>query len=209
MTLLFIVMITILQISCSDKKTECGPDEYINWINNPENHMISEYRSDSFTFSLQYRPAPYLALIEAGTSGISKEELNEIEKGFSHHTQFLFQVSLSDGQRDWLQAGAKKFNDIEEQIKYLSFSMQKDFQLVTEKDTIDCSMFHFERDYGIRPNGTFLLGFPFTVNSTDSNDIVNISKSLKVIYNDSAFEDETVEFNFSSKDLNKIPTLKL
>ncbi len=206
--LLFLIASTFFMVSCSDRSQVYKPSDYINWINNPENNLISEHKSDTFTYSIQYRPTAYLALMESGSPEIQIEEFQELEKSLSGQEQFLFRVSLSNGESNWLESGTKNFNDFDEQINYLSFVMQKDFKLVKDQDTIDCSMFHFERDYGIRPFGTFLLGFYESTEKPVSVDSIT-DKSLKVIFTDSAFEDEIVEFNFSSNDIKKIPTLKL
>ncbi len=195
--------------SCSGVVTKCGPVDYLNWINNPENNLIAKTKSQDYTFSLQYRPVSYLSLLEAGSENVSPEIIDSLEQSFAGQQQFLFHVALSDGNSDWLNSSTQRFNDYEEQIKYLSFSMQNDFKLVRHKDTIDCSMFHFERDYGIRPFGTFLIGFPDETNDNEVNDPTNDINSLKVIYTNSAFGDEIIEFPFSYSDINKIPTLKL
>jgi hypothetical protein len=196
-------------VSCSGVVTECGPVDYMNWVNNPKNNLIAETKSQDYTFSLQYRPVPYLALLEAGYENVTPEIIDSLEQSFAGQQQFLFHVALNDGNNDWLNSSTKRFSDYEEQIKYLSFSMQNDFKLLRNKDTVDCSMFHFERDYGIRPFGTFLIGFPCKINEGTGNDTVNINNSLKVIYTDSAFGDEIIEFPFLYSSINKIPTLKL
>ncbi|MFK5854488.1 MAG: hypothetical protein QM503_00055 [Bacteroidota bacterium] len=209
---IFLILCTVIVFlisSCSGVITECAPVDYLNWIDNPENNLIVETKAQVYTFSLQYRPVSYLALLEAGSADITSEIIDSLEHSLAGQQQFLFHVALNDGNNDWLNSSTNRFNDYEEQIKYLSFSMQNDFKLVRHNDTLDCAIFHFERDYGIRPFGTFLLGFPCDEVQNVSGDTVNFIYSIKVIYTDSSFGDEIIEFPFSYSDLNKIPTLKL
>lgn len=195
--------------SCQDKVAQCGPVDYINWVNNPDNGLIVKHKSAEYSFSVQYRPSTLLALIETEPQYESQIIIDSVAQTFSGMQQFLFRVSLNSGSNDWLQASSQRFMDSEEQIKYLSFSMQNDFLLVKEQDTIDCTIFHFERDFGIRPFGTFLLGFPIDKSQILEIDTIKQIESFKVIYQDSAFDDKVVEFSFSSDDINKIPILKL
>lgn len=207
--LIFLFMSFVYLNSCNYKINEYEPVDYINWVNNPKNGLISETISGEYTYALQYRPQVFLSLLEAGSNELTHHIIDSIEHSFSGMQQFLFKVSLNNGSSDWLQSSTKNFDNYDEQIKYLSFSMQNDFIIIRKGDTLDCSMFHFERDYGIRPFGTFLLGFPIETDQMTKNDTTGHNESFKVIYKDSAFGDEVVEFNFSSNDINKIPTLKL
>ncbi len=195
--------------SCTLNTTNYSPREYVQWINDPDNGMISEFKSENYTYSLQYRPVPFLVLLEANSPELSFKMFDSISDEISGFQQFMLHVSSNDNTQNWQEKSLRNFEGPDQQIRYFSFSMQNDFKLIQGVDTINCSMFHFERDYGIRPYGTFLIGFECEVaNKSVSNTSLN-GASLKIIYKDSSFDNEEIEFNFSSNNINKIPTLKL
>src|SRR5256885_770874 len=46
-----------------------------------------------------------------------------------------------------------------DRVNYCAFKFQNDISLYDGKDSIPCSLFHFERAFDIVPYGKFILGF--------------------------------------------------
>lgn len=84
----------------------------------------------------------------------------------------------------------------EDGLKYLSFSIDKDFYVVTsKKDTIHCSGVSYERNYKIAPYQKVMLFF----SGIDPND------KIQLVYNDRLFKKGMVKFKFKDRyiDLEK------
>ena len=87
----------------------------------------------------------------------------------------------------------------EERVSYYSFGMQKDsFIVVAEKDTIPCTMYHYERNYGVSPNNRFMLGFE-----------ASGLKNAVLVYDNPYLPTGPVKFALSEQDLSSHPQIKI
>lgn len=76
----------------------------------------------------------------------------------------------------------------EDAVKYMSFSIEKDFTVVTSSnDTIKCSGVHFERNFKVAPFKCVLLYF----------NNINPDDNIKLIYQDRLFGNGKLTFNFN------------
>ena len=77
--------------------------------------------------------------------------------------------------------------DYENGIKYMAFSIENDFTIVTSSnDTIKCAGAHFERNFKVAPFKRALLYF----------NNINPDDNIKLIYQDHLFGNGVMEFNF-------------
>lgn len=75
----------------------------------------------------------------------------------------------------------------EDGVKYMSFSLDKDFYVVTsKKDTIKCSGVSYERNFKIAPFQKVLLFFSG----------IDPKEKIQLIYNDKLFKKGTLKFQF-------------
>lgn len=87
----------------------------------------------------------------------------------------------------------------EERVSYYSFGMQKDICIVVaEKDTIPCTMYHYERNYGVSPNNRFMLGFE-----------ASGLKNAVLVYDNPYLPTGPVKFALSEQDLSSHPQIKI
>jgi len=206
---LVFLLLNLVVSSCKNGSCVLNPQEFISWVNSPENGLVVKQTSGDYVFAIQYRPANYLALLETDPSRITKQTVDSVTKELGGIQQFMLRVELKSGQNNWMQASNKRFDDFDEQINYLSFKMQHDFKYINGQDTVECGIYHFERDYGIRPFGTFLLGFPVMKDQANEGDSISKQDDFKILFKDSAFGDSDIEFLFCRENIIKIPTLKL
>ncbi|AXT18309.1 hypothetical protein D7030_08385 [Flavobacteriaceae bacterium AU392] len=191
-TLSFSLLIALgLLISCKKSSTTTGLDEYKffsleqqGWKSKRVNQYINDINYTATLVPLQY----YLLKSTKGDyhktdslySLSNKERIVEIE--FQH-------IKESDLL---LSEFTKK--SYENAVKYMAFSIEKDFSVVTSSnDTIQCSGVSFERNFKLAPFKRLLLYF----NNVDPNE------TIKLIYQDQLFGNGIIKFNF-----NEIP-LKL
>ena len=78
--------------------------------------------------------------------------------------------------------------DYKDSVKYLAFSLDKDFYAVTSShDTIPCSGVSYERNYKIAPFQKVLLFFSG----------IAPTERIQLIYNDQLFKNGTLKFQFN------------
>ncbi|PAM93696.1 hypothetical protein B4N84_15580 [Flavobacterium sp. IR1] len=186
--LIFIFFVFVLT-SCKKDSATINPDdskirdryfnlEKIGW----KSHEYTQ-KVEDIGFIATEVPIQYYLLKDLGNENLktvdSIYETNKRERVI----EFVFQ---HEEEKDLL---SPDFTGIEytDAIKYISFSIDKDFYAVTSKnDTILCSGVTYERTYKIAPYQKVLLFF----SGIDPNE------KIQLIYNDFLFKKGILKFNF-------------
>ena len=196
----FVESLTSLFSSKKEQLTLNAAD-YISWCENKENGLIAERQLGNFSFSTFYKTIPYQALKESmSIDSLTEKEFNKTVKEYGDMQYFSFRITDIKGNQELLKANLKSESEYYARIEYLSFKMQDNFKLIEGKDTLKCSMYHFERVYGLAPYATFVLGFPRSKDSDVS------SKSL--VYEDNLFNSGFIYLNIDKEVLTHLPKLK-
>lgn len=180
-------------ISCKKEKIAATNDNEI--IERYFNLEKIGWKSRSYTQKIQDIaftavdvPIQYYLLKDQGTVNLKTVD-SLYEKNKSERIiEFTFQ---QDEEKDLL---SKSFTglDYTDVIKYMSFSLEKDFYVVTsKKDTIVCSGVLFERNYKIAPYQRVLIFF----SEIDPND------KIQLIYIDHLFRKGTLKFKFKDPNI--------
>lgn len=185
-------------ISQGDSKKSLEPVEYVKWIENPENGLKVEKPIGDYQFTLLYKPLEYIVLKEAKQLEIKKSELKKGVEEISDFDYFTFQIGTVKNVEDVLKFGVNTNEEFQKRVDYFSFRMQNDLKLVDGKDTLQCSLFHFERTFGIAPYCTFVLGF-----EKGGKEL----KNKTLIYNDEILGLGPVKLMIQAENLNNIPQL--
>lgn len=180
-------------------KVKLSPKEFLLWYENPENKMITEKTIGDFSYSCFYKEAGYLAIKEWSNDSL-KNDIKEKIKEYEGMQYFSYKIQSLSSQDELLKIGISSEDEYYSRIEYLSFKMQKDFKLIDGTDTLDCKLFHFERNYGLAPNASFTLAF-------EKGKRNNNSKSL--IYEDKVFGNGTIYLTIKENDLNNIPKISI
>lgn len=178
--------------SCQEKKEE-DPSRlefrYFNLENSGWKSRIETQKIDAVAFNATLVPVQYYILKQKGREELraadSVYEMNKRERVI----EFMFE---DDSEQDMLDP---KFTnlDYESGVRYMSFSMDKDFYLVTEKnDTIKCSGVLHERNFKVAPYTKVMLFF------SD----VDPDAKIQLIYNDVLFGKGKMKFSFTDPILN-------
>jgi len=140
---------------------------------------------DDINFMASEVPLPYYVLKSEGEADLIK--VDSICKVNSKERLIEFQF-LQDEQKDLLQT---KFTglDYQEGVKYMSFNIEKDFYVVTSKDTIACSGVTFERNFKVAPYHKVLLFFTG----------ISPNENIQLIYTDRLFKKGIIKFKFQDK----------
>ena len=175
------------------------PGEYVRWVKKKENGLKKEKTIDDVTFSLQYKPYPYIVCMEEKKERFPDSLLNKRISELDGMQYFDLVISLKSSQGELLKYKIGSSEDYDKRVKYFAFEMQNDIKLVEKEDTLPCSLFHFERTYDVAPYCTFLLGFSLDKNKQNNEKTI-------ILY-DRMFDKGTVKFTFNKKEITNIPKL--
>jgi hypothetical protein len=179
--------------SASEKLT---PVNYMTWVENKENGLKVEKTISDVTYTLQYKPLEYVALLDLKKEQVSKPELEKKMDEYNSMQYFTFQIS-ADTQQELLKKDVKGADDYNNRINYFSFEMQKDLKLIEGTDTLNCELFHFERVYGVAPYARFVLGFAATKTTTDKT----------LFYDEKIFGSGKIYLTIQAKNNNQLPVV--
>jgi hypothetical protein len=183
----------------SNANLKLSPGEYVKWVKNKENGLRKEKTIDDVTFSLQYKPYPYIVCLEQKKNTIADTLLKKRVSEIDNMQYYDLVISLKSAQCELLKYKIGSADDYQNRVKYFSFDMQHDIRLVDGGDTLPCALYHFERIYDIAPYCTFLLGFPLDKNHADAE------KTL--VYYDRIFGKGTIKFTYVKNEINNTPKL--
>jgi len=192
--------VTLLLFAC--KPSMLDPFEYVQWIEDAGNGLKKSKEIDKIEFIVQFKTTDYILLKENSINPLSEKEKFENEKKELGDLQyFTLKIKTPEGT-DPLKFCLSGQDEYFARVKYYSFEIQNDLSLVDGSDTIQCVLSHFERNYGIAPEITCLVGFPPKDKKSPSIE----DKSL--IYYDRVFNNGNLVFAFSKKDISQTPKLK-
>lgn len=175
-------------------------NDYLTYVQNPVNGLCISKEIGEITYTLQYKPLEYLVILEKQKDSIGRKELENRMSELKDMQYYTLKIEAKNHQRELLKYKLSSDEQYYERIRYFSFDMQRDLSLKENKDSIPCSLFHFERTYGIVPYASFVLGFlnPFP---TDNNG------SIYFTFYDQVFDGGKINFKLLKSDIQRVPKL--
>jgi hypothetical protein len=150
------------------------------------------------TFLLKYRPVDEMILSEIGEGKVGDSLYKKLYDKYKDLRYFTFAFK-SDKVNEIMEHNGSDDNEYFKLLDYLTNGIQNDFTLVDGKDTLQCVLCHYERNYGL--SGLNNLSLAFTCkNEIASNDLV-------LGYDDKLFKVGKLNFRISKELLNEIPSL--
>jgi|GEM_PF-508158 len=180
-----VLMVCICLVSCvkETKGTEQAFDEYyrldnIGWKTKKINRYIN-----TINYTATEVPIAYYILKNQGNSDLKK--VDSIYN--THKKERVLEIEFHhDEEKDLLLSEFTNRN-YEEAVKYMAFTIQKDFTIITSsQDTISCAGVQFERNFKVAPFKRALLYF--------GN--INPEDQIQLIYNDELFGNGIIKFKF-------------
>lgn len=176
----------LLLISCKDMVKESNEDiesryfrlEKMGWKSKKYVQKV-----DDISFTAVEVPIEYYLIKNEGTGDMamldSLSRLNSTERVI----EFTFE---QQDEKDLLDKGYTGM-EYEDSIKYLSFGLQKDFYVVTQKnDTIACSGVTYERNFKIAPYQRALVFFSG----------IPPGEKIQLVYKDYLYRKGILKFGF-------------
>ncbi|WP_378175203.1 hypothetical protein [Aquimarina sp. SS2-1] len=183
---IFFLIGILLVLSCQkEKKEPIAATEY-KLYNLEQSGWKSKSVSHSFS-NIDYKatlvPLQYYILKNEGNKDLQK--VDSIYESLKNER--IIEIEFQHKNKDDLLKDIYTNRDYESSVKYMSFYIEKDFIVVTQKgDTINCSGVTFERNFKVAPFKRLLLHFG------------NIpeEENIKLIYQDNLFGNGLMKFNF-------------
>ena len=177
----------------SKKPKRLTASQYKQWFqeNGQKLHIVHD--SNGIRYTAQFRPFE-LVMIENGEEQGGKSLSSQEEKD----AYFVFWVQM---QPLLLSASNERLTSKRKKIS--PFSMQQDFALVVDRDTLPCILFvPIQETFSI--NGQLLYQVGFRKQSTGRQNIIGAT----LVYNDRLYGAGRIQFNFLDKLFYHLPTLK-
>jgi hypothetical protein len=212
--LLNVLFILVFSISCNSviNQEKAENQQILNSreeIQKAKELLTSEKKIDRFTFSAVYMPWEYIVARE-NNGKLNEQMLKKKVAEINDLQYYTFHIEDNQENEEVLMAEIDSKEEYYQRIQYFSFEMQNDLKLVDGEDTLDCVLFHFERNYGIKSKATFSLGFPLTAKEKEEKDenpeIMNQDKVI--IYDDHILGVGKLNIKIDQKNLNKIPEIR-
>ena len=188
---LVFVYVAMVFSSCGKEKDESSADEQLKYKYYKMEHAgwkskTHTQKVDDISFNATEVPTQYYLLKELGSNNLAEIDSVYEQNKMERLVEFQF---MQDDEKDLL---AKEFTgmDYQESVKYMSFSIERDFYAVTSKhDTIQCSGVTFERNFKIAPNQKLLLFFTG----------IPPEDRIQLVYQDYLFNKGVLKFTFNEK----------
>lgn len=196
MRILIALSIIITLFSCG--KQRLSPVEYVRWVETEENGMKQKQVFGDLDFTVQYKPGDYIAILECGKEGISREgKLEQIKSSLGEMQYYNFRVRTKNGG-DLLQSICADQQQYQNALQYLSYEFQNDFLIVeNEQDTLPCRLFSYVPNYNVAPYMDFTVAF----------DAGKLGAERKLIIRDRVFSGTILEYDYSPSEMKSLPEL--
>lgn len=192
----YFLILVLFATACSGPTLT--PEKYIAYVDNKDNGFIVERSIDHIRFQAQYRPADYLASVDL----LRNPALSyaEVLKEIDSLQYFCFRIGNEGHSDDVLRHNIASGEEYIKRLEYLAFAARNDFMLLSGKDSLSCSLYHFERSHNLAPYHTIIMAFPA---------IKGDDQARTLSYNDQLFGSGRVNFHFAPETVNKIPKLTI
>jgi hypothetical protein len=152
------LLVLIYMFSSSCGRSSVSPQDYVRYIENPDNGLLLSSRVNGVKYTLQYQPTDYLVMLELRSFSIPSEIFKEQYNRFKGIEHYVFRIDKRD--MDSLTAKAKDTLAVRRGMtEYLDFKIRRDIKLVEGNDTIPCGIAECESSAGMLPYYSFVLGF--------------------------------------------------
>jgi len=174
--------------SCKDNSAKTTEDHKLF---NLQQQGWKSKRINQFVGDINYTatevPLKYYLLKNLGNNTKKVDSLYNVNK-----KERIIEIEFMHADKDDLLKNEYTNKSYDDAVKYLAFTIQKDFTVVTaSNDTIKCSGVNFERNFKVAPFKRALLYF----NNINPND------NIKLIYQDHLFGNGIIKFNFNQAPL--------
>lgn len=190
----------LMFISCTREIND--PTAYFHYVENEKNGLFTVKNVNDYTFSLQYKPAAYMALTDNENLFSDKKGFMQEVKEFSQFQYYTLRIKVAaDSQHfDILNYHISSEEEYAKRLHYFEKDMQKDIKLICGSDTTNASSFLFEKETIPNECSSFLISFPKGSNNYSDRTVVLEEGILKT---------GKVTFTINGDALSNVPLFRL
>lgn len=193
-----IVVILFLIMTSFIWKEKVLPDEYVQSYSANKTLFVKSVEGKDVMYTAKMIPAELRVIYQFKRGQINVEEAKELVESRKGEVEFILELEIpSNGNNEFLKAESDTMN-YDERLSYFAFDFKEDIKIWIDNHVITLTDYHFERDFGVSPKGTFT----FSV-MTQKNEKTLIIEIDNKVYGDRI---QAIEFDLSS--LKTLPRLK-
>lgn len=188
-----LVLFFSLALVCSCTK-KLNPNELTNWLTNEDNGCLQSQDLTEYKMTSQFLPSDYMAFKQFHIleERYNDSSFNAIKEQYDGGIHFILSFDFSNNVQN-----AKEF--IDDNIEYLSFFIEKDFLMITNGDSIPCSMANLERSANFSSKINIEMAFTYPISQ--------IGDSIQLLYQ-GYLSREPVSMIFHKSKIRKTPKIK-
>lgn len=180
------------------------PKAYIDW-HKAEKNLMNKRVMGELSYEIKYLPPEYMTLKSLGPDATNTEIKQELTS-YSDLLYFNLRIELEKEQTELLKYKVSGLSQYDQRVKYYSFNVQKDIWMVLDnKDSVVCSITHFERAFNVTNFSDIMIGF-------DKKSVTKLNsdwKKMVLVFNDKVFGNGIVKFEFDRNQITNTPSLEL
>lgn len=152
-----------------------------------KSRSISHFFSD-IEYNATLVPIQYYILKNEGS-----QDLNSVDSIYQEYkNERVIEVKFQQEKEDDLLKDMYTNRSYEDAVKYMAFTIRKDFKAVTQSgDTIACAGVTFERNFKVAPFKRLLLNFGG----------IPENETIQLVYDDQLFGNGLMKFNFKERPI--------
>lgn len=193
---LIIAMASCLLWACSPSQLDYKA--YVQWVESDKSHLSAVKDLDDFEYTLIYKPLDYMVAKEYLNGAITKEQIDSRRKEYGKMQYYTLKIKAKSSN-ELLGANAGSEQEYYGRLEYFMSAMSSDLQLIDGKDTLPCLLYHYERNYGLAPYSSFVLGFD--QGKTPAEDKV-------MVYDDHVLGSGKVMIKIKAEDIKQVPAIR-
>ena len=197
---LFFTVIGFLFASCSN---EVSRDEFVKYMNAPENGLVKTKAVGDVQVSLQLVPSQFLAYNEMDAS--FQASLDSVNKLYNESYNFMLSLSntKNNEEKDIMYKELGGIEEFRRRSEMMNFNLDNYCWVNTPSGEIHPVLSNMENTYGL--SKARKIHFVFGKKS-EQVDLTQFDE-LKISFDDPLFGTGKTNFIFNKSDLDKIPRL--
>lgn len=184
--------------SCQRARLELTPEEYIKYLDNPENGFIKKVTLDDIVYEFHCKTPEYLA-VQQNLNSANASFINPRIKQLQSTIWFYVYIKSKSGKVNPLKEKVSGLDEYNQRLSYFLDQAKSSFNLSSGGKPMKQVAYHFENNYGLSPFDTMILGYAI---EGDYQEII-------LEYEDRLFNAGLMKITIEENDLNELPTLKL
>jgi len=171
---------------------------YVQWVEGDKSHLSAVKELDDISYTLFYKPLDYMVAKERLNGAITKDQIDARRKECGQMQYYTLKIKAK-GSNELLGANAGSEQEYYGRLEYFMSAMSSDLSLIDGKDTLPCLLYHYERNYGLAPYSSFVLGF-------DQGKAPAEDKVL--VYDDHVLGSGKVMIKIKAEDIKQVPAIR-